>query len=204
MDKIPFPASQSESSACAASHQRRIIQITQRTLDAQAANRDGPIRVIAQHPTTVILLRIMLHVTLILVNDQVFAETRNRPVKFKLLPAIVPFSRRRKYLDDQQRIKNHILLIAEKLEFSANHGAIGVSVQPSRGDLDPHIGAKDTTPCRHLGVKQRTDTRGEQRMVRRPARHREHPPIVKLTLEFSLTLDLKILVLSKRRVRQSG
>ena len=41
-------------------------------------------------------------------------------------------------------------------------------------------------------------------MIERAAGHRKHSPIVKLALDFGEPLDLKILLLSKRRIRKRG
>ena len=57
----------------------------------------------------------MLHATPVLMNDQIFAETLNRPVKFELLATIVAFGRGRQNFDDQQRIKKTVVLVAGKL-----------------------------------------------------------------------------------------
>lgn len=84
-------------------------------------NRALCARMIPQQPTSIVLFKIMFDVPTVLMHDQVFLKARDRPVKLKLLPAIVAFGRRRKHFHDQQRIENHILLIAEGFDLAADH-----------------------------------------------------------------------------------
>jgi len=153
--------------------------------------------VLPKQPAAILLFGVMLYVTPVLMNDQVFAKTLDCPVKFELLATIIAFGRGRQNFDDQQRIDNAVLLVAGKLQVAANNAAVRVSIESSRSNLDPQIGVEDAALGRYLAVEKRANAVGEQRVIRRAACHGKHLSVMELALGLSQALDLQVLLLGK-------
>ena len=84
---------------------------------------------ISEQPTAIVLFGVVFHVAAVLVDDQVFTKALNGPVKLEFLSAMVAVGRGGKNLNNQQRIKHSIPVLAGELRLPANHAAIGVGVK---------------------------------------------------------------------------
>jgi len=154
---------------------------------------------LAKQPTAVVLLGVVLDVTAVLMDEQVFTEAVNGPVKFELLAAIVVFGGGRKNFDDEERIENVVLLVSKQLGFAPNDAAIGICVGPARSNFDPQARVEDAATGRNLAVEQRADTIRQQRVIQGTAGHGEHLAIVELAFGLGLALEAQVLVLGERR-----
>lgn len=99
---------------------------------------DGRIAgVLAQEPTAILLLRIVLNMTPVLMNQQILAKATDGSIQFEFLASVMTVCGRRKYLDNQQRIQDVVLLVTGQLQFAANHAAIGISIKSRARNVNP-------------------------------------------------------------------
>ena len=110
--------------------QRGTVEIGKRNADIQTWYRDriAGADVFPKQPTAIVLSGVVFDASPILMHDQIFAKVRDGPVHLEIFPAIMAFCGRRKDFDDEQRVENHIPLVACELRIAAKHTAVRVRV----------------------------------------------------------------------------